>query len=95
MGKKRTGSGNSYYRDLNITLRRKPADVLMVRYVQEKWKNFNLVGKQMITTFKSRIFPVNIKVCKCGLRISNDRKKASLEYCAGNTVRNISLHRSY
>ena len=51
MGKKRTGSVNSYYRGCNITLRRKPADVLMVHYVQEKWKNFNLEGKQMIATF--------------------------------------------
>jgi len=56
LGKKRTSSGNSYYRGCNITLRRKPADVLMVRYVQEKWKNFNLEGKQMIATFKKAGF---------------------------------------
>ena len=44
---------------------------------------------------KDQIYPVNKKVCKCGLRISNGRKEASFEYCTGNTVRNISLHRSY
>jgi hypothetical protein len=46
LGKKRTDSGNSYYRGFNITAWRKPTDVLMVRYVQEKWKNFNLEGKE-------------------------------------------------
>jgi hypothetical protein len=44
---------------------------------------------------RDRIYPVNIEVCKWGLRISNDRKEASFKYCAGNTVRNISLNRSY
>jgi len=34
----------------------KPADVLLVRYVQEKLKNFYLEGKQMIATFKKPYF---------------------------------------
>ena len=33
----------------------------MVRYAQEKLKNFNLEGKQMIAAFKRPDFPVNKK----------------------------------